>query len=1162
MTEENLAKKLLVHIKKGYKKAVERFFQSRPETESAYNSSYESALITALETKNFDILSYLLYQGLSHGGNEQYQNIMKSLTPHEQQNLRETFAKYFLKNESLHIMDLMLNSWLHFNSDKKNFQEIQKFYEKLDNIQEIKPLLQVVANAENIYIVFDFKSSSTCGLDPTSFDENIRGLTKIKSGDILVAAKREKEADILGVLAHELAHYAMQLIYENGAKPYFTNDQEQREKFKKIIKEYMDMKNHEPHINVAIKNKSMYLKIAELIVRVPHLIALHSDEPDEKLKKFQTRYKKLFDFYRIDVLPDLRNEFPLMKPKRNIQDLNKLYGVHEEYEASNFTCVESKLKITEIQDDEHNIFVLTEVSELVFASMIKRLKPTLKKIESSFIFIRLDQLMDLGNHAVIKDAFESQVKPKIFVIHLSQVIENVKEIEKFIADRLSATRIVLVSNYKFKLLEKFPVQKEIKLTWDDLEQTSQNEILSKKIEFQGKNVELRESMPFFFHETPLKDILKLQQLKIATPKNASKDSEIYIERTFTSKCGSMVSCEKVLEMLANDRVIVIADKAGMGKTAIARYLTAKLQQSCWIGFLDLKKLAKKHFKGEQLNQPVVDFQFLMNLLILEDDLELKLFHYFYMTGNVIFVLDGFDEISSKFKEFSLKIIDIVKKSQNRLMITTRTHLSKDLEDHLKVEALKLNSLGREDEIILLEKLLDKRRIGGNSGGVDKLCDMKFFSILYANINITLKDSSIFGTPLLVKMISELDEENLTNFNIFTFYRHIVSKKIETRKEKEPLAETEGAKFLTSNIKEIHREKALQLFFDEDFLQIEKSKINHEQITQIDGLLNFDGEDFQFLHRSFAEYFLADFLILNLGHEETLTSFKNFDKIFLEILHDNMFAMTRNFVEVQFEVIEKSLIVKFIKGLKIEDAKKIVQVLLRENLRNLLNAILTNLEFDEEQKLELLENSSKDAVGLKYNLFHYNIEESESNDIFLVLFNWAHDFVTEKKLNKMLFIQKGFNGQTNFGILLKKRSIQEKILEFLLTRASIFLSIDEFKNLLMEKDLENLSGAICLHKTSSEVFRLIWKFVEEKLDVSDRMQLLSAPGEKGFNFLMSAVFRNELELVDCILKEAKKIFSIGELNEYLRFKSKNSDTCFNIAARLLDFKIFEILINFC
>ena len=130
-------------------------------------------------------------------------------------------------------------------------------------------------------------------------------------------------------------------------------------------------------------------------------------------------------------------------------------------------------------------------------------------------------------------------------------------------------------------------------------------------------------------------------------------------------------------------------------------------------------------------------------------------------------------------------------------------------------------------------------------------------------------------------------------------------------------------------------------------------------------------------------------------------------------------------------------------------------------------------------------------------------------------------------------------------------------ESLLTRVSGFLSNIDFKTLLLEKDKR---GGIYLHRTSLELFQLIWNSDEVKLDERVRKNFLSEPGEKGFNFLMSALHRNKEKLVDCVLKEAKKIFSKQEFHEYLTSNSDENETCLQIAASSGNWKVIENLWN--
>ena len=1164
--EENVTSELHGFIKKGDMEAVKNYVETHLDVKSSCSFSNESALMVALNMKQIRIYSYLQSKGFSYGEGEEFKELIDKWSVKEQQELRNTYAQYYQSIESPHVLDLLRNSWLHFNNDIENFRKVQEFYGDLDKIPEIQPLLQVVANAENFRIVFDFNSDSTCGLNPTEFNESVRGETFYYSGVINIGAKRDK-TDVLGTLAHELAHYAMQLIYENDAQPYFQDDQNQTEKkYDEILKNYIEMKNHDPLIDIAIKYIKPVTRIIELIVRVPHLIALYSSKPE--LTELRCRYKELFDFYETNVLPDLRNEFPLMIPKRKIQELNKLLAVHKEYEeASNFTCVESKLEIFGIQDEEQNFLVTTEVPKLVFANLIMHLKQTSKKIESSFIFIGIDQLMDSKYHVLINKAFHSAVKPKMFVLNSSEILENAKEIEKLIAERLSKTRIVLVSNYKFKLREKFPIRKDIALKWGDLEKTSQNEILNWKVEFQGHNDELKKIVSErFFHKSSLKDIFKLKELKIDAPKYALKDSEIYIDRTFKNKLGLTISCEEVLEEFWNNRVLIIANEAGMGKTTIARYFAKvllKAFQSCWVLFIDLKEHTKNYFKDEQPNQHVVDIKFLITILNLQGDLEVELFKHFYETGNMVFILDGFDEISPKFKECLLKIIDIMKDSNNRLMITTRTHLSRDLEDHLKAEALKLNSLEIKDGIKLLTMLLRKRREDENDGGVDDFFDEeKKADLLYNKFNHSLWYVRVFDSPLLVKMISELDEDDLKVFNVYTLYKRFVEKKIEIWMKKGPLATDDNVKLLMNrtDIIQIHHEMALQLLLDDEVfksLQIQKSEIDQEQITRF-GLLYFDGEDFQFTHRSFAEYFLANFLILNLNHGTIFNSSEKFNTVLLTIMQPGMFLVEQRFVETHLKETKNSLIGKLTVNFTIKQTRRFISCSIYETLSNFLYVILSNLNINDEQKLDLFEYPFQLAKGPKRNLFHLWATVRGTIDTFFVLSDWAETFVSHEKLNEMFFNQKDEHGETPFYITMLMDTLKKNTWESLLRRVSGSLSTIDFKTFLLER---NERGVIYLHGTSSEVFPLIWNSDEVTLDDVDRKKLMSEPGQKGFNFLMSALRRNKEKLVDCVLNEAEKRFSTEELSKYLASESEDNETCLHIAASFSDWKIFENLWNF-
>ena len=160
---------------------------------------------------------------------------------------------------------------------------------------------------------------------------------------------------------------------------------------------------------------------------------------------------------------------------------------------------------------------------------------------------------------------------------------------------------------------------------------------------------------------------------------------------------------------------------------------------------------------------------------------------------------------------------------------------------------------------------------------------------------------------------------------------------------------------------------------------------------------------------------------------------------------------------------------------------------------------------------------------------------------------------------MFFIHKNEHGDTPFYFTMVYDGLKNNEWESLLKRVSGSLSNIDFSKLLLEKDK---FGMIYLHRTSLKLLQLIWNSIGVSLHESDRKKMLSAPGEKGFNFLMNALHKNRGELVDYVLKEAKKIFSKkGELRKYLEYESEDNETCLHIAASFSGWKVFENLWNF-
>lgn len=155
-------------------------------------------------------------------------------------------------------------------------------------------------NSVDLEIIFDFNKQNVVGMDSTASSGDT-GRTYNNRGLILMAVANHKENffKIIGTLAHELTHYAMQLIYENNCNPYGPNEKETRAKLDAIEENLIELYEHDTIIGNVFKfYKDRDVWHAEIIVRVLHLVARYRNNR-EQLKKIEESYEKdLFDFYR------------------------------------------------------------------------------------------------------------------------------------------------------------------------------------------------------------------------------------------------------------------------------------------------------------------------------------------------------------------------------------------------------------------------------------------------------------------------------------------------------------------------------------------------------------------------------------------------------------------------------------------------------------------------------------------------------------------------------------------------------------------------------------------------------------------------------------------------------------------------------------------------
>jgi len=165
----------------------------------------------------------------------------------------------------------------------------------------------------------------------------------------------------------------------------------------------------------------------------------------------------------------------------------------------------------------------------------------------------------------------------------------------------------------------------------------------------------------------------------------------YID-TDSSHTYTLVNLDNLLEQAQHQRVMLISDTAGMGKSTVLTYLSKQIKQKFpakWVVRIDLNDHtdALNALKQEQIDKErAIDFVS-QKLLKLELGLEVELFKQGFEEREklkIIIMLDGCDEISPSCKETIIDLLQALRQTAvEQLWVTTQPHLKEELEDQLQ-----------------------------------------------------------------------------------------------------------------------------------------------------------------------------------------------------------------------------------------------------------------------------------------------------------------------------------------------------------------------------------------------------------------------------------------------------------------------------------------------
>ncbi|XP_070504255.1 uncharacterized protein [Chironomus tepperi] len=393
------------------------------------------------------------------------------------------------------------------HEDESTREHVLNAYKFLSSTPMLSVILMIVASSTKVKSVFDFNRDSVHVADPT-VRSNTKGMFYL-SGRVIIGAKQllneSTKSEVYATLAHEFCHYAMDLTYGNFAKPYAKNDNKTKQEFEEISQKCQAHPGVEEYIDIVFEDYPPEMHHAELIVRVPHLIALYSDEP-ERLMEVRQTFIELFKFFETKILKEMQEALPkinehdqLSEKEQKILKLRKIAWVLFLFTLAAISVVMSLIFFL----NQHQVYCYSSLSV-----------PNKLKIQNSTMFyknieVRFNELFPDNSTAYYKLTSD----------HITMILDG---------------QALNFSNSHFLYLNDL-----IHHDWDNLAGKLKQKFLTSNFTFQGETLKfekLSEISQDVFKSLSSKDIVDVLDGKELKVGNVIEDeAESYIERRFVGE---------------------------------------------------------------------------------------------------------------------------------------------------------------------------------------------------------------------------------------------------------------------------------------------------------------------------------------------------------------------------------------------------------------------------------------------------------------------------------------------------------------------------------------------------------------------------------------------------------------------------------------------------
>jgi ankyrin repeat protein len=280
------------------------------------------------------------------------------------------------------------------------------------------------------------------------------------------------------------------------------------------------------------------------------------------------------------------------------------------------------------------------------------------------------------------------------------------------------------------------------------------------------------------------------------------------------------------------------------------------------------------------------------------------------------MFDGFDEISPKYEKTVLDLLqDLNPVNQSwleQLWVTTRPHLREVLEDKLQQLCYTLEPLSEDNQVEFLTKFWHQHS-KLQEGHQQQL--ETYARALVEELALSVSDykKELTGIPLQTRMLAEAFEKEVETFclsqksepslpkelGLVDLYRKFIATKLNIFIQKGEIAKEQNTHTLIHGISvaKNHQKLALEILFPE--LKDTVSKLVKSELLECDaifriGIAEYAGVKVHFIHRTFAEYYVADVLVKQLSKKACVL--EEVQKFLLSILQKSDYEVIRLFLD--------------------------------------------------------------------------------------------------------------------------------------------------------------------------------------------------------------------------------------------------------------------------